>query len=42
MNLVTAAAFDPSVADYRATSPSEWGGVLDQNASRLSLKCLCS
>jgi hypothetical protein len=25
-----AEAYDPSVADYRATSPSEWGGVAFQ------------
>ena len=23
------AAYDPSVADYRDTSPYEWGGILD-------------
>jgi len=26
MSLTKAVAFDPSVADYRATSPYEWGG----------------
>ena len=25
-----AVTHDPSVADYRATSPSEWGGKLDR------------
>ena len=25
-------ASDPSVADYRATSPYEWGGTESQNA----------
>ncbi len=26
MSPTTTAAYDPSVADYRATSPYEWGG----------------
>lgn len=27
MGVSYGAAFDPSVADYRATSPCEWGGL---------------
>ncbi|CAN5187118.1 hypothetical protein BH10PSE6_BH10PSE6_16170 [soil metagenome] len=29
MGRTDAVAYDPSVADYRATSPFEWGGIQD-------------
>jgi hypothetical protein len=31
MGLTEIVAPDPSVADYRATSPSEWGGTAYSN-----------
>ena len=28
MRGIAGSAYDPSVADYRATSPFEWGGLI--------------
>jgi hypothetical protein len=32
MSPTTTIASDPSVADYRATSPSEWGGLIYESS----------